>query len=47
MSQKIIKYIYNNSNIISPWHDISYKENETYNFVCEIPQLTKKKNRNV
>lgn len=43
MSQKIIKYIYNNSNIISPWHDISYKENETYNFVCEIPQLTKKK----
>ena len=43
MSHKIIKYNYNNSCIISPWHNIPYKDNDSYTFVCEIPKLTKRK----
>ena len=34
-------------NKISPWHDIKYKSDKTYNFVNEIPKLTKKKNGNI
>jgi inorganic pyrophosphatase len=38
------KFIYNHlGNKISPWHDIKYKPDKTYNFVNEIPKLTKKK----
>ncbi len=38
------KFIYNHlGNKISPWHDIKYKSDKAYNFVNEIPKLTKKK----
>ena len=43
VKDKIIKYFYQNNNIISPWHDLHYKDNNNYNFICEIPKLTKKK----
>lgn len=37
------KYFYYNKNKISPWHDISLKNGNLYNFVCEIPKWTRAK----
>ena len=43
MSYQIIKKIYKDSTLISPWHDFNYRDGNYYNFVCEIPKLTTKK----
>ena len=36
-------YYYYNKNYISPWHDISLKNGEYYNFICEIPKWSRAK----
>ena len=43
--QKIVKqYIDENGNPYSPWHNINLSVSDNiYNFVCEIPKLTKEK----
>lgn len=43
--QKIVKKFVNKSgNYYSPWHNIPYKTHgNLFNFVCEIPKLTKEK----
>lgn len=43
--QKIVKqFVGKSGNYYSPWHDIPYKVNgNLFNFVCEIPKLTKEK----
>lgn len=40
---KIIKHLYKEDNIISYWHDIQYKNDKTFKFVCEIPKFSRRK----
>ena len=43
IKQKIIKKLYKKNKHISYWHDIPYKNDKIFNFVCEIPKFSKKK----
>ena len=43
IKQKIIKKLYKDNQNISFWHDIPYKNDKTFNFVCEIPKFSRKK----
>ena len=36
-------YFYKDDKKISPWNDINLKENNLYNFICEIPKWTRDK----
>lgn len=38
-----VKYYYYNKNKISPWHDIPLRNNDLYNFICEIPKWSRAK----